>query len=283
MKRYRYLIARHCSWNFLAAIALLAGVSIGACQDSALQVESEPSPLSAADINRFAQQLSADSYQEREEATEALILAGPMVIQPLLEFWPDSNLECQYRISRVLQSIVPRIDYEQDSEHLDALMKIRDSEDKKLAAIAIELIGVEPEPELAKELKAAIDLVLSGEKSVVPVSDDLFAKLQNSEAFQVVRRQPLHQQDPNSPWRTIQDSEAHQDILLYRIKWFNGKWSGWLLSGVNDNNKQLNRQHWNCFYDHQHEFIQIRTKVGNLSKRQDYIKRAETEDADQDK
>ena len=269
-----------CSVSVLAIIIFLVAGNCVTGQDSAPLDEPAPSNLSPADIKRLAQDLSADSYQEREQATDALIQAGPIVIEPLLELWPDSNLECQYRISRVLQSIVPEIDYDQHAGHLEALMKMRSAEDKKLAAIAVQLIGAEPEPELAKELKVAIDRVLSGEKTAVPVSKELFTKLQSSEAFQVVRRQPLRQQDPNSPWRTIQDSEAHQEILIYRIKWFNGKWSGWLLSGVNDINKQLNRQHWNCFYDHQHEFIEIRTKVGNLSKRSDYLKLEEANNAD---
>lgn len=271
MKPYRHSIAIRDFYNIFAIFAVLVWVRSGVGQDAPAQDESPPPTISQVEIKQLVEQLSSNRHAERENATEKLIQAGPNVIQTLLNHWPDSNLECQYRMSRVLQSIVPQIDYDQHAEQLAALIDLKNSTDKKLAAIADQLIGAEPEPELAKELKSAIDRVLSGEKGSVPISNELIAKLENSEAFQIVRRRPLFNQDPNSHWRTIQNSEAHQEILLYRIQWFNGNWSGWLLSGVNDINKQLNRQHWNCFYDHKHEFIKIRTRAGNLSRRRGYL------------
>ncbi len=153
------------------------------------------------------------------------------------------------------------------------LLAIQQADDPKLAALAAELIVAAPDPELANELQIAITRVLSGEKSSVPVPDELVTKINNSDAFQFVRRQPTRNKNQSSPWRTLQDSQSHQEILFYRIKWFGGggNWSGWMVAGVNDMNEQLNRQHWNCFYDHQHEYLEILTNVGKLSKRRDYL------------
>jgi len=56
------------------------------------------------------------------------------------------------------------------------------------------------------------------------------------------------------------------DIKTYRIRWFNGSWSGWFVPGVNDldwkvntnNNGAINntaRLVWSYFYDHAHQYI----------------------------
>jgi hypothetical protein len=59
------------------------------------------------------------------------------------------------------------------------------------------------------------------------------------------------------------------DIVAYKIRWFNGNWSGWIVPGVNDidgtvnhrayaNNKAKHntlRRMWAMFYDHEHKYI----------------------------
>ena len=59
-------------------------------------------------------------------------------------------------------------------------------------------------------------------------------------------------------------------IAAYKIQWFNGRWSGWYVPGVNDMDTKFNpyprtcslsyraksmRRRWSYFYDHTHKFI----------------------------
>ncbi|KAK3105300.1 hypothetical protein FSP39_021867 [Pinctada imbricata] len=59
-------------------------------------------------------------------------------------------------------------------------------------------------------------------------------------------------------------------IIAYQIRWFNGRWSGWFVPGINDADGKFNpyrgrcslrleaksmRRVWSYFYDHEHKFI----------------------------
>jgi hypothetical protein len=51
-------------------------------------------------------------------------------------------------------------------------------------------------------------------------------------------------------------TEKHPEILLYRIRWFNGQWSPWYAPGYNDmvgDGRAI--RFWSCFNDHEHEVI----------------------------
>lgn len=59
------------------------------------------------------------------------------------------------------------------------------------------------------------------------------------------------------------------DIVAYKIRWFNGNWSGWFVPGINDIDIKYNHQSWvkgrashntmrrmwSYFYDHEHRYI----------------------------
>ncbi|WP_424102049.1 hypothetical protein [Moorena producens] len=51
------------------------------------------------------------------------------------------------------------------------------------------------------------------------------------------------------------------DVVAYKIRWFNGSWSGWYVTGVNDIDWKFNtspndmRRVWSYFTDHQHQYI----------------------------
>lgn len=65
-------------------------------------------------------------------------------------------------------------------------------------------------------------------------------------------------------------------IAAYKIHWFNGKWSGWFVPGVNDLDWKFNikptpcgsfpkkgntmRRVWSYFYDHYHSYILCRSQ-----------------------
>ncbi|MEO1429836.1 MAG: hypothetical protein AAFV71_12375 [Cyanobacteria bacterium J06633_8] len=51
------------------------------------------------------------------------------------------------------------------------------------------------------------------------------------------------------------------DVVAYKIQWFNGSWSGWYVTGVNDIDWKFNRstndmrRMWSYFSDHKHQYI----------------------------
>ena len=60
------------------------------------------------------------------------------------------------------------------------------------------------------------------------------------------------------------------EIVAYQIRWFNGRWSGWYVTGVNDIDIKFNtrasrcsitlgansmRRMWSYFFDHTHKYI----------------------------
>ena len=51
------------------------------------------------------------------------------------------------------------------------------------------------------------------------------------------------------------------DVVAYKIQWFNGRWSGWYVTGVNDIDVKYNpssndmRRMWSYFSDHKHQYI----------------------------
>ncbi|MGF1580626.1 MAG: HEAT repeat domain-containing protein [Gemmataceae bacterium] len=53
------------------------------------------------------------------------------------------------------------------------------------------------------------------------------------------------------------DTSKHPEIVLYRIKWFNGRWSQWFTPGYNDRHTSDNRKirMWALFNDHSSEVI----------------------------
>ncbi len=73
-------------------------------------------------------------------------------------------------------------------------------------------------------------------------------------------------------WKCGLSTEVDHDILgcdvaAYRIQWFNGSWSQWFVTGINDIDPKFNepssgnqvvgslRRMWAYFYDHDHEYI----------------------------
>lgn len=52
------------------------------------------------------------------------------------------------------------------------------------------------------------------------------------------------------------------DVIAYKIQWFNGSWSDWFVTGVNDIDVKFNpapanemRRQWSYFTDHKHTYI----------------------------
>ncbi len=48
------------------------------------------------------------------------------------------------------------------------------------------------------------------------------------------------------------------DVIAYKIRWFNGNWSGWFVPGNGDGYQKSGeppRRYWACFNDHTHKYI----------------------------
>lgn len=71
------------------------------------------------------------------------------------------------------------------------------------------------------------------------------------EGVRLVRRSPTR----NRHWQTLPlESQAHPEIVRYRIRWFSGKWSKWFFPGDGDVDWKLTtRRVWCYFDDHEHE------------------------------
>ena len=50
-------------------------------------------------------------------------------------------------------------------------------------------------------------------------------------------------------------------VIAYKLRWFNGSWSGWYVPGYNDMDMKKNvaantlRRKWSYFQDHQHQVV----------------------------
>ena len=53
------------------------------------------------------------------------------------------------------------------------------------------------------------------------------------------------------------DTSKHPEVLMYRIRWFGGDWSAWLVPGFNDREVGKGRdiRLWACFNDHEFEIV----------------------------
>ena len=72
-------------------------------------------------------------------------------------------------------------------------------------------------------------------------------------------------------WRYPDREILRGEIVAYKIKWSNARWSGWYVPGVNDADSKFNvrskycrnypvhsktlRRMWSYFYDHTHKYI----------------------------
>ena len=217
---------------FAPVLAITFFVTTGICsaqerQDAAAveEASSIKQEVTESEIADWVALLNADAYLDRQRATEALTKAGPVVIPTLIEAWSSSGLEQRIRIKDILKQVGSTIDSDTEPQCLEALREARGSSDPQLRAFAIELIGPEPDSELVQELKAAIAQVVDGEKNSVPISKELLNKLQESGAYRVVQRPPLRNTDRNSPWRRLDDAEAHTLSAKTHESW--GKLTGW--------------------------------------------------------
>jgi hypothetical protein len=58
-------------------------------------------------------------------------------------------------------------------------------------------------------------------------------------------------------------TSKHPEVLMYRIQWLNGSWSGWFVPGFNDREVGKGRdiRLWACFNDHEYEVITTTDKT----------------------
>lgn len=61
------------------------------------------------------------------------------------------------------------------------------------------------------------------------------------------------------------------DIIAYKLQWFNGAWSDWFVTGVNDLDEKVDvgnglRRKWRYFADHTHTYIICKTNAHNQLK-----------------
>lgn len=84
------------------------------------------------------------------------------------------------------------------------------------------------------------------------------AALLAADGYRHERKQPNY----NAQWVKLGlDTSARPDVILYKVKWFNGGWSEWLSPGFGDvvmargKPDPRNIRCWGCFDDHEYEVI----------------------------
>ncbi|MBL8679413.1 MAG: hypothetical protein JNK05_09625 [Myxococcales bacterium] len=59
----------------------------------------------------------------------------------------------------------------------------------------------------------------------------------------------------------VERGQRQWNVTAYRLRWFNGAWSGWYVAGVNDLDHKFNpgnntmRRMWSYFADHEHQAL----------------------------
>ncbi len=93
-------------------------------------------------------------------------------------------------------------------------------------------------------------------------SDCIAYNINTQDTCKAVKERPTY----DSRWaaglsQDVDNTIKKGNIIAYKIQWFNGRWSGWYVPGVNDIDWKFNRgsnnlrRSWAYFYDHNHYYI----------------------------
>lgn len=219
-------------------------------------------------VERLIAQLDAKTYAVRESSMKKLQEIGADAVVPAIENLQTNASERSYRLLKVLNSINKNIDLDQHGQLVEQLEELESSPDKRKSQLASKLLGGKLDPVVGKMLKNLV-VKSSMEKKPLSLPSELVEKLTASDAIQVSRRKATR----NDYWRKLGDSSAEPTLVAYRIRWFNGSWSSWIVPGVNDAHDNAPKKLlWNFFYDHEHESMTIDAKRGEFRLRQDFLK-----------
>ncbi len=228
-----------------------------------------------AQIAGWIDQLNDTSYKKRERATRLLIEAAdkslPKLAQELVDGKNENSLERKIRSKRAFARILSQLDFDTNPRAEGVLKKLVESPSNYVSNMVKQKLGPEPDNATAailaewmkKRRKTKIEEVLE-------LDDKILQRVKKSAAFEIKRSGPLRTQH----WRRLADADQHQELLMYRVRWFKGnKWSRWFVPGVNDRFEQgVGKLYWNLFYDHTHETIKIKAKRGTFKQRKDFTK-----------
>jgi hypothetical protein len=81
--------------------------------------------------------------------------------------------------------------------------------------------------------------------------------------LKTVKQEKKAQQNTDHWIKLGLDTSKHPEVLMYRIQWIAGGWSGWYMPGFNDREvgKGRNIRMWSCFNDHNYEVITTTDKT----------------------
>jgi len=220
------------------------------------------------DVERLISQLDAKTYSVRESSMKKLQEIGAKAVIPAIENLQTNASERSYRLLIVLNAINKNIDLDQHDRLVEQLEELEASSDERKSQLASKLLGGKLDPVVGKMLKNLV-VKSSMEKKPLSLPRELVEKLVASDAIRVSRRKATR----NDYWRKLGDSNAEPTLVAYRIRWFNGSWSQWIVPGINDAHDNAPKKLlWNFFYDHEHESMTIDAKRGEFRMRQDFLK-----------
>lgn len=119
----------------LPAAAMLAAVLVGGLPPGGA-AEDASSPLDAAQIDGWIEQLSAPQFAQREAATRSLVAAGRPAIEPVAAAIRRGDLEVSSRAVEILRELLAADDTDLAKAAEAALEAIAEGEDGTVASLA---------------------------------------------------------------------------------------------------------------------------------------------------
>ena len=247
-----------------------------------VKAASSPAELqNAAEL--LVQDLDSASYQQRSRATGKLIGLGIHSVVPTIEHLANTPTgEVRFRLHQIIDQLAediqwPRSDGEAQQENEAStvssltrleqqLLELAKSEQQAVARSAAKLLGEKIPAETSRLIQQLV--AAARQEETVTITEDQLKNLADTPGLDLRRGAA----NKSTHWQQLADSTQHPEILMYRIRWFNGSWSNWFVPGVNDSNDSSpGKRHWNFFFDHEYEVLTVDAKRGLIRTRTDLL------------
>lgn len=264
----------------LAAIAAAPGFAETPEKDSASSTEPKQNADAGIEqlVEQFVKQLADDSAARRNEAERKLIELGAAAAARVAEAAADGDTETLYRAKRILSAIAASDDDAAARAGEAAIRTLAKSENTAAAKLGAELAKQFAPAEVADVFRKAVAEAKkrrdAGETHPDVIQAEWVDALIAKHGFRHVTGDVGPDGGAPAPadWYVNRDPDAHQELLVYRVKWFKGGWSRWFIPGVNDDDMKVKgHRMWRYFADHEWQRVEIPFKLGRYTSRRDFL------------
>ncbi len=230
-------------------------------------------------VTRLIEQLADDSAALRNEAERKLVELGADAAAKVAQAAAGGDTETLYRAKRILIAIASSDNESTAIAAETAIRSLAKSDNAAAAKMAGELAKQFAPSQVVdayrKAVAAAKELRGKGETNPEVVDQKWVDELIAKHGFRhVTGDNDIFDSDapPPADWSVVRDPAAHQELLMYRVKWFKGGWSRWFIPGVNDDDSKVKgHRMWRYFSDHQWQRVEIPFKLGQYTSRRDFL------------